>query len=45
MINNFKPFEERYFNKKSIANKEEKNVENKPINRGKKLNDIISLKV
>ena len=24
MINNFYPFEEKYFNKKSIANKEEK---------------------
>ena len=31
--------EEKYFNKKLIANKEEKNVDIKPINRGKKLNE------
>ena len=44
MMNNFKPFEETYFNRKSIANKEDKNVEIKPIIRDKKLNELISLK-
>ena len=44
MINIFKPFEEKYFNKKSIANKEDKNVVAKPIIRGKKLKDENSLK-
>ena len=44
MIKNFKPFEERYFNKKSIANNEDKNVVTSPIIRGKKLNVKISLK-
>ena len=39
-----KPFEERYFNKKSIANNEDKNVVVRPITRGKKLNEKISLK-
>ena len=39
MINIFKPFEEKYFNKKSIANKEDKNVVAKPITKGKKLNE------
>ena len=36
MINIFNPFEEKYFNKKSIANKEEKNVVIRPIKRGGK---------
>ena len=36
-INILKPFEERYFNKKSIDNKDDKNVEIKAIIRGKKL--------
>ena len=44
IINNFNPFEEKYFNKKSIANKEDKNVEISPKIRGKKLNDKISSK-
>ena len=44
MINIFNPFEEKYFNKKSIANKEDKNVVAKPITKGKKLNDENSLK-
>ena len=35
MINIFKPFEEKYFNKKSIANKEDKNVVIRPTKRGK----------
>ena len=38
MINNFNPLEEIYFNKKSIANKEDKNVVVRLIIRGKKLN-------
>ena len=33
-----------YFNKKSIANNEDKNVETNPKNRGKKLNGDNSLK-
>ena len=44
MINNFKPFEETYFNKKSIANNEDKNVVMRPTISGKKLNDLNSLK-
>ena len=38
MINIFNPFEEKYFNKKSIANKEDKNVVIRPTKKGKKLN-------
>ena len=38
ITNNFKPFEEKYFNKKSIANKEDKNVEIRPKTKGAKLN-------
>ena len=38
MINIFKPFEEKYFSKKSIANKEEKNVVIRPIKRAGKPN-------
>ena len=44
MINIFNPFVEKYFNKKSIANKEDKNVVAKPIIRGEKLNEENSLK-
>ena len=36
MINIFNPFEEKYFNKKSIANKEVKNVVIRLIKRGGK---------
>ena len=39
MINIFNPFEEKYFNKKSIANNEETNVVVSPKTRGKKLNE------
>ena len=38
MINIFKPFDEKYFNKKSMANKEDKNVVTRPTKRGKKPN-------
>ena len=38
MMNNFKPFEEKYFNKKSIANNEDKNVVIRPTIKGGKLN-------
>ena len=34
IINNFKPFDEKYFNKKSIANNEDKNVVVRPTIRG-----------
>ena len=44
MINNFKPFDEKYFNKKSIANNEDKKVVNSPTIKGKKLNDEKLLK-
>ena len=44
IINNFKPFEEKYFNKKSIANNEDKNVVVRPTTRGKKLNETNLLK-
>ena len=36
IINTFKPFEEKYFNKKSIANNEDKKVETRLKIRGKK---------
>ena len=36
MIKIFNPFEEKYLNKKSIANKEDKNVVIRPTKRGKK---------
>ena len=36
MINIFSPFEEKYFNKKSIANKEDKNAVIRPTKRGGK---------
>ena len=44
MINNFKPFEEKYFNKKSIANNEDTKVVIRPTISGKKLNELTSLK-
>ena len=44
MINIFNPFEEKYFNKKSIANKEDKNVVIRLINRWEKPNAKKSLK-
>lgn len=44
IINNFKPFEEKYFNKKWIANNEDKNVVVRPTIRGKKLNEENALK-
>ena len=44
MINIFNPFDEKYFNKKSIANKEDKNVVKKPTKRGGKPNKKKSLK-
>ena len=43
MINIFKPFDEKYFNKKSIANNEDANVVIRPTINGKKLNENISL--
>ena len=44
MMNIFKPFEEKYFNKKSIDNKEDKNVVIRPTKRGGKPNEETSLK-
>ena len=44
MINIFNPFDERYFNKKSIANNEEINVVKRPAISGKKLYELNSLK-
>ena len=44
MINIFNPFEEKYFNKKSIVNKEEKNVVTRPTKRGRKPNEKNSSK-
>ena len=44
MINIFKPFDEKYFNKKSIANKEDRNVVIRPTKRGRKPNEKKSLK-
>ena len=38
MINIFNPFDEKYFNKKSIANKEDANVVIRPTKRGKNPN-------
>ena len=43
-MNNFKPFDEKYFNKKSIANNEDKNVAVRAKISGKKLNDLNSLR-
>ena len=44
IINIFNPFDEKYFNKKSIANKEDTNVVTRPTKRGKKPNVKKSLK-
>ena len=44
MINIFNPFEEKNFNRKSIANNEVTNVVIRPTIKGKKLNDFNSLK-
>ena len=44
MINIFNPFEEKYFNKKSMANNEAKNVEIRPTRRGGKPNEKKSSK-
>ena len=44
MINIFNPLDEKYFNKKSIDNKEDKNVVIRPTKRGKKPNAKKSLK-
>ncbi len=43
-INNFNPFDEKYFNKKSIANNEDTNEVISPAISGKKLNELILLK-
>ena len=43
-MNNFKPFEDKYFIKKSIANREDRNVVIRPTTRGRKLNVENSLK-
>ena len=44
MINIFNPYEEKYFNNKSIANKDDKNAVISPTIRGKKPNKKKSLK-
>ena len=44
MIKIFNPFEEKYFNKKSIATKDDKNVVIRPTKRGGKPNEKKSLK-
>ena len=44
MINIFNPFDEKYFIKKSIANKEDKNVVISPTKRGRKPNEKKSSK-
>ena len=44
MINIFNPFDEKYFNKKSIANKEDTNVVIRPTKRGAKAIENKSLK-
>ena len=43
MINIFKPFEEKNFNKKSIAINEDKNVVKRPTKKGREPNEKISL--
>tara|TARA_A100001388_G_scaffold189652_1_gene142647 strand:+ start:300 stop:584 length:285 start_codon:yes stop_codon:yes gene_type:complete len=43
-MNNFKPFEEKYFNNRLIANNEEKKVVVRPKIRGEKLNEDNTLK-
>ena len=44
MINIFNPFEEKYFSRKSIANKDEKNVVISPTKRGRNPSEKKSLK-
>ena len=44
MINIFNPFEQKYFNKKSIANNEDKNAVMRPTKRGRKPNEKKLLK-
>ena len=44
MINNFSAFEEKYLNKKFIANNDEKNVVVRPTIKGRKLSEENSLK-
>ena len=44
IINIFNPFEDKYLNKKSIANKDDKNVVRRPIKRGRKPIEKNSLK-
>ena len=44
VINNFRPYEDKYFRKKLMANNEDKNVVVKPTIRGKKLIEEDSLK-
>ena len=44
MINIFNPFEEKYFNKKSNAYKDDKNAVIRPTKRGRKPNEKNSLK-
>ena len=44
MINIFNPFEEKYFNKKSNANKDDKNAVIRPTKKGRKPNEKNSLK-
>ena len=43
ITNIFKPFEEKYFNKKSMANNEDTNVVVRPTIKGRKLNNKNSL--
>jgi len=42
-MNNFKPFEDKYFIKKSIANREDRKVVMRPTKRGRKPNEKKSL--
>ena len=42
--NNFKPLDEKYFNKKWIANNEERNVVIRPTIKGRKSNEENSFK-
>ena len=44
IINSFSPFEEKYFNKKSIANNEETNAVVRPIIKGRKPKEEMLLK-
>ena len=44
MVNIFNPYEEKYFNKKSIASKEVKNVVISPTKRGRKPKEKKSLR-